>query len=62
MGWLLEKTVSCVQRRVVEGSGVGSAGCIAYVDGIGSELCCGWLQCTCSCIVLSINIGVLENH
>ena len=24
--------VSCVQRRVVEGSGVGSGGCVVHVD------------------------------
>ena len=39
--------VSCVQRRVVEGSGVGSGGCVVHFDVHGSELCCGLLQCSC---------------
>ena len=38
--------VSCVQRRVVEGSGVGSGGCVVHFDVHGSELCCGLLQCS----------------
>jgi len=39
--------VSCVQRKVVEGSGVGSGGCVVHFDVHGSELCCGLLQCSC---------------
>ena len=35
---------SCVQRRVVKGSLVVSAGCVVHVDVLGSELCCGWLK------------------
>ena len=38
----------------IEGSlkavhGVGGAGCGVHVDvhGMGSNLCCGWLQCSC---------------
>ena len=38
--------VSCVHRRIVEGSGVDSAGCVVHVN---SELCCGWLQNNCYC-------------
>ena len=38
--------VSCVQR-VVEGSGVGSAGSVVHFDVHGSELCCGLLECSC---------------
>ena len=34
---------SCVQRRVVKGSLVVSAGCVVHVEVLGSELCCGWL-------------------
>ena len=39
--------VGCVQRGVVEGSGVGSGGCVVLFDVHGSELCCWWLQCSC---------------
>ena len=39
--------VSCVQRRVVEGSGDSSGGCVVHFDVHGSELCCGMLQCSC---------------
>ena len=40
--------VCCVHRRVVEGSGVGSAGCVVHVDvHRESEFCCGWLQLSC---------------
>ena len=35
--------VSCVQRKVVEGSGVGSGGCVVHFDVHGSELCCAWV-------------------
>ena len=39
--------VSCVQRRVVEGSEVGSGRRVVHFDVHGSELCCGLLQCSC---------------
>ena len=37
-----------VHRKVVEGSGVGSAGCVVHVEVrcMESELCCGWLHAT----------------
>ena len=31
----------------MEGSGVGSGGCVVHFDVHGSELCCGLLQCSC---------------
>ena len=36
--------VSCVHRRVLEGSGVGVEYMLMCIE---SELCCGWLQCSC---------------
>ena len=36
--------VSCVQRRVVEGSGVGSGGCVVHFDVHGK-----WVMGCCSC-------------
>ena len=36
--------VSCVHRRIAEGSGVDSAECVVHVN---SELCCGWVQSNC---------------
>ena len=36
--------VSCVYRRIAEGSGVDGA---EYVVHVNSELCCGWLQSNC---------------
>ena len=38
--------VSCVHRRVVEGSGKGIAVCRAHRCAW-SVLCCGWLHCSC---------------
>ena len=38
--------VICVHRRVVEGSGVGSSGCVVHMlICVESESCCEWLQC-----------------
>ena len=39
--------VSCVQKRVVEGSGVGSGGCVVHVDVHGERVICRWLKCSC---------------
>ena len=41
--------VSGVHRRVVEGSGVGSPGCVVFFSFMcmETELCCGQLQCSC---------------
>ena len=36
--------VNCVQKTVLEGSEVGSAGWLICMQG--SDLCCGMLQCT----------------
>ena len=38
--------VCCVQRRVVEGSGVGSGGCVVHFMYTKSVECCGLLQCS----------------
>ena len=35
-----------MHKRVVQGSGVGSARCVVHVD-VHGELYCGWLQCSC---------------
>ena len=40
--------VSCVHRRVVEGSWEGIAGCVVHVDVHGECVCCGWMQYSCS--------------
>ena len=39
--------VSCMHRRVVEGSGEGSARCIMHVDVYGECVMLWWLQCSC---------------